>query len=234
MIKVLHIFPTFSLGGQQRRLATLIDGIGDEFYHSIISLNEELEAAELINSTNRFGVRSVPAIKSGMISIPMVRRLRDIILNQKPDMLCTYNWGAIEAVLAWRSIPNNNRPGHLHFEDGFGPGESGTTINRKRSFARSWILAKSHLAVPSRQLEVIARNHWRIKAKRLIRIMNGVDGQRFARHAVHAESNDGVHIGTVGALRQEKNLFRLIDAIAILYEQFPDCQTPGFYCGRWA
>jgi glycosyltransferase involved in cell wall biosynthesis len=109
----------------------------------------------------------------------------------------------------------------LHFEDGFGPAEMNRTL-RRRVFGRRYGLAGAELViVPSRQLETIARETWRIAPERICYLANGVDLQRFSR--VAAPSIAGFSrrpgelvVGTVAPLRPEKNLGRLIRAFAAL------------------
>ena len=48
-------------------------------------------------------------------------RARTMVAALKPDLLVTYNWGAIEFALAARLLPSIP---HLHCEDGFGPEEA--------------------------------------------------------------------------------------------------------------
>jgi glycosyltransferase involved in cell wall biosynthesis len=136
----------------------------------------------------------------------------------RPDLLLTYNWGAIEWAMAsrfWRV------PRHIHLEAGFGRGEADSQIRRRVLFRR-WALGSCALiVVPSRRLEYLAHHVWRLPAGRVAYVPNGVDVARFT-----APIRDGVPgfirrreelvIGTVAPLRPEKNVGRLLRVFANL------------------
>jgi glycosyltransferase involved in cell wall biosynthesis len=88
-------------------------------------------------------------------------------------------------------------------------------------------LKNSTVVVPSHTLEQIARENWRLPAKSVHYIPNGIDCARFAGppdpQLVGAWPGAGPKIGIVAALRSEKNIQRLIRAFAIVAAQMP-CQ----------
>ena len=217
MKKILHIFPTFGLGGQQRRLVDIINGLGTLVHHDIISLSADCDAQALFSNESRVCVRSVAINKGGGFSLANMRLLRAIIERGEPDTLCTYNWGTIEAVFAWRWLRRNLAgqpvPGHFHFEDGFGPDETISRQSFRRVVTRRLALSKSLTIVPSMTLEQLARETWRLPADRVRRISNGIDLARFREEPRSGDRHGPVHIGSVGALRAEKRFDRLIDAV---------------------
>jgi glycosyltransferase involved in cell wall biosynthesis len=107
---------------------------------------------------------------------------------------------------------------HVHMEDGFGPEEADRQLPR-RVWTRRLFLRGSTVVLPSRKLFGIASGVWRLPAQRLIYVPNGVDCSRFQSGGV-AQPGEPV-IGTVAALRAEKNLARLIDAFAKVAERRP-------------
>ncbi|MEQ9123328.1 MAG: glycosyltransferase, partial [Alphaproteobacteria bacterium] len=133
----------------------------------------------------------------------------------EPDLLVTYNWGAIEWALVnrlRRHIP------HLHMESGFGPEEADRQI-RRRVLLRRFALAKTrHVIVPSLDLLEIARDTWRLPEERVMYVPNGVDLDRFAappdRSLLPAGWSGMPIVGTVAPMRPEKNLGRLVRAFA--------------------
>jgi len=226
MLNIMHIFPTFALGGQQRRFSELANGFsarylgkegfprgsGDNYCHHIISLSPEFAAADLLKDYVNFKTHRVPFVKTSLISLRNLKNLNKIITSVKPVLLCTYNWGSIEAVMAWRFMGfNRDKIGHLHFEDGFGPGESSLNPNTKRSIARRYLLNKSQVIVPSVSLRNIALNEWRLPEENIVRIPNGIERARFDLTNRIYDHAGPVLIGTVGAFRPEKNFERLID-----------------------
>jgi glycosyltransferase involved in cell wall biosynthesis len=166
------------------------------------------------------------------VLLPIERRKRGVLhtllgnafalRRLRPDLLVTYNWGAIEWAMANRVLPVSH---HIHVEAGFGQGEADSQIRRRVLFRR-WALARCALVVvPSRRLEDLARRVWRLPAERIVYVPNGVDAARFS-----APVRDGVRgftrrpeelvIGTVAPLRPEKNVGRLLRVFATLDDSF--------------
>jgi glycosyltransferase involved in cell wall biosynthesis len=151
--------------------------------------------------------------KGGGIAPRNVGLVRGILGTIRPDVLLTYNFGAIEAALAHRLWPACR---HLHLEDGFGPEETdGRQLARRVWLRRLALFGSSTIVVPSRHLERIARARWRFAARQVMYLPNGIDVGRFA--LVSADrSSAGLTLGAVCALRPEKNLARMLRAVAAL------------------
>ncbi len=225
-VSILHIFPSFSIGGQQRRLATLAEAFGPEFSHRILSLDEDVSASALFGKIQP-KVESLVIEKSGFVTGRNISGLRKAIAASGAYILCTYNFGSIEAVIANRLGP---RLPHVHHEDGFGPDEAGGRLNRKRAIGRRMLLANSIVVVPSKGLEEIALRSWRLPGRRVVRIPVGIDVARF--RAPRGERTGPVTVGSIGSLRAEKNIARLIrcfeaagegrDARLVIYGDGPE------------
>jgi len=146
------------------------------------------------------------------------RRFRIYLKAHRPDLLVSYNWGSLEWAMAnWpRLVP------HVHIEDGFGPEEADRQLLR-RVWTRRLLLSNSVVVVPSRTLESIALHVWKLSPRRVHYIPNGVDCDRFAAPGIapiHWPGTSPV-LGTVAALRPEKNLHRLLSAFKLVSERIP-------------
>ncbi len=151
--------------------------------------------------------------KGGGIAPRNVGLVRGILGTIRPDALLTYNFGAIEAALAHRLWSACR---HLHVEDGFGPEETDGRQLMRRVWLRRLALSRSStVVVPSRTLERIALSRWRFPASQVVYLPNGIDVGRFAP-AARDRSTSGLTLGTVCALRPEKNILRLLRAFAAL------------------
>jgi len=213
-VSILHVFPSFAIGGQQRRLATLAGAFGREFSHKILSLDGETGAASLFEK-DKPEVDTLILDKSGFVRSGNIARLKRKIAESGADILCTYNFGSIEAAIANRLGPRLRR---VHHEDGFGPDEAGGALNWKRSLARRFAHSDAIVVVPSHSLERIAEERWGVAEKRLRRIPVGIDCEKFGIR--RQKNGNSVVVGAVGALRKEKNFARLIRCFEIAREGF--------------
>lgn len=211
---VLHVFPSFAVGGAQVRFAALANRYGPRWRHAIVALDGRTECAERLRPEVPFTLLPVPCAPGD----PLPRRLlaiRRLLRTLRPATLVTSNWGSIEWAMARLSLPGLR---HLHTEDGFGPDEAAGQKPR-RVLTRRLVLRRSEVALPSTVLLRAAREQWRLPEARLHHIPNGLDLARFApgRTAPDlAPPGEGPVIGTVAALRPEKNLGRLLRAAARL------------------
>jgi glycosyltransferase involved in cell wall biosynthesis len=220
----LHVFSTFAVGGPQRRFAQLANHFGDRYRHTVIALDGRTDARRLIDPGVALHV--IAADRELRARRGLLRALRDYrrqLHDLAPDLLLTYNWGAVEWCLAQRWAPPVR---HIHFEDGFGPEESPERQLRRRVLMRRIALGgASRVVVPSRTLERLATEWWRLAPWRVLYVPNGVEADRFAA-PVSAAIAQGLRgatarrlVGAVGMLRREKNFARLIRAAGPLAQE---------------
>lgn len=205
---LLHVFPTFAVGGSQMRFAQLVRLHGARYRHTVLALDGNYDMATRLGAFPITYPKLEFDKRNTLASWKLFRRtLRDI----KPDVLLTYNWGAVEWALINRFGP---RIHHLHIEDGFGPEEAQRQLGR-RVWTRRLALTgrQTKVILPSRNLERIARDIWSLPAKQIRYIPNGVDCARFAV-AARPDARWPLVIGTVASLRKEKNIARLIEAFS--------------------
>ena len=212
---VLHVFPSFGIGGVPLRMVRIINHVGKRLRHTVIALDNNFEAAEglagdfeLMPPPRKQNGGSLWAIVRGSMTLHRVR----------PDILMTYNWGAIEWAMANRLLPVSR---HLHIEAGFSQAEADRQLSRRVRFRR-WALARCDLVVvPSRLLEELACDVWGLPRELVMYVPNGVDVGRF--RSLAREIAPGftrrpgeLMIGTVAPLRPEKNVGRLLRVFARL------------------
>ena len=219
---LLHVFSSFEVGGSQIRSCQLINALGDQYRHSVIALDGRTEARARLRSDAPVTILPFDHRKTG--ARQDLQRFRKALVDLAPDLLLTYNWGAIE----W-GLVNLIRPicPHIGVVDGFGPEEAGTSL-RRRSLLRWLVYGRGHaLVVPSRALEHVARRTWHVPASVIRYIPNGVDVRRFVSEPDRSLldqfglTGDEPLIGTIAGLRREKNVARLIEAFARVIAQGP-------------
>nr|WP_246513884.1 glycosyltransferase family 4 protein [Neoroseomonas soli] len=210
----MHVFSTFAIGGPQVRFATVANRLGPAFRHAVVAMDGRLEARALLDPRLDIAFPEVSIVKGD--SWRNLRSFRALLRGMRPDLLVTSNWGTIEWAIARRGLGLR----HLHAEDGFGPEESAQQIPR-RVLARRLLLRSATVVLPSHVLWRIAREAWRLPEARLRLVPNGVDLARFPARTASAPCGDPPVIGTVAALRPEKNIGRLVRAFALLPASLP-------------
>ena len=210
--RLLHIFPTFGPGGTELRMASILNGLGEAFTHTIVPLNGQQGAAERLDPNVAVEFLRAPAGRGGLL-YPMA--LRRIVLSARPDLLVTYNWGAIDAVLGCMVAPPCSM---VHNECGFGPDEA-STFKQRRIWTRRIALQRVFCTiVVSRMLHEVARTRFGLTEGKLRFIQTGVDTARFtpARNQElrrqWGADDETVVFGFAGGLRGEKNLHLLLKA----------------------
>jgi len=197
-------------------MARIINHFGQRFRHTVIALDNNFEAAGGL--VRDIDVALSPVRPSKRAPLHAVVNSTRVLQQLRPDLLITYNWGAIEWAMANRLWPSFR---HVHIEAGFSQSEADSQIRRRVLFRR-WALAKCALiVVPSRSLENLAREVWRLPLERVRYVPNGVDIARFSSPVRDvlpgfARRRDELVIGTVAPLRPEKNVGRLLRAFATL------------------
>jgi glycosyltransferase involved in cell wall biosynthesis len=210
---LLHVFPTFAVGGAQVRFAAIANRFPGRWRHAVIALDGRTSCAERLGPGVTWAALPFPARAEGLAA--RLRRIRALCAVLRPGRLVTSNWGSIEWALANLLPP---RVPHLHMEDGFGPDEATGQLPR-RIWTRRVALRGAHVLLPSTGLLAAARDTWRLPERRLRFVPNGLDLARFHPAGPPAPlglPEGGPVIGTVAALRAEKNLARLLEAFAAL------------------
>ena len=211
---LLSAFSTFSVGGPQVRFCTLANHYCRRLRHVIVAMDDKFDCKSRLAAD--LDVTYIPIDNRKGDTIGNRRRFRAVLRSLQPDCLVTYNWGAIEWAMAnWPRLAR-----HVHIEDGFGREEADRQFPR-RVLARRLLLRGSEVCVPSLQLERIAAKFWKIRPTALHYIPNGIDCTRFTDPNVSPLfTGDGRPVlGTLAALRPEKNLVRLLDAFRLVHEE---------------
>jgi L-malate glycosyltransferase len=220
-LTLMHVFPTFAVGGAQMRFATLANALGPRLEHVVVSLDGSGGAESLVRPSVRLRRRPVTARKGRGLSLRNLRVFRRVLREERPDLLLTYNWGAIEWALAERFRPICP---HLHVVDGFGPEEAVIQLPRRIWIRRLALSGPTTVVVPSHALSHLVVETWKLGPNRVRHIPNGVDVAALAREAREPwglrRDPDELLFGTVGGLRPEKNLGRLLRIAAMLPVSF--------------
>jgi len=222
-LRLLHVHSSFDPGGKELRTAQLINAFGKGVMHTIAS------AVPGATGAMRHIARGIPVLAvnlPGLSGTPGPLKLRALATAMKPyDLILTYNWGAMNAVLAHSAFgPSLGLAGLIHHEDGFNADEA-AGLKPARNAYRILALARAQaLVVPSTILRNIAILTWRQPPDKVHLIPNGVATARFSAKPRRdvlprlIKHPGELWLGTFAGLRAVKNLPRLVRAFATLPE----------------
>ena len=138
------------------RFAQLARLHGDRYRHTVLALDQNYDMAK------RVAVDCLDLKFDKTRSLENLGLFHRTLREVSPDVLVTYNWGAVEWALVNRF--GLKRP-HIHIEDGFGPEEAQKQLLR-RIWMRRLALSGRHTTIilPSRNLERIALRQWALSS----------------------------------------------------------------------
>ena len=216
--KILHLHSTFDAGGKELRNVRLINEWGKQVDHAIVSGDlEKRGAAGLIGKKARVSWPKFPPLQ-GKPTPGRLAALGKAMAGY--DLICTYNWGAIDAVMAHTVFADAFKlPPLVHHEDGFNEDEA-KGLKWRRNWYRKIALGRTAaLVVPSATLEDIALNVWSQPRTRVRRIPNGIDTRAFAAPPKRdilpglIKHKDEFWLGSMAGLRAVKQLDVLVRAM---------------------
>jgi glycosyltransferase involved in cell wall biosynthesis len=215
-VHILHLHSSFSLGGKEARAVRLMNAFGDAARHTIVSgVSDQLGARASIARHVKYEIAQDAPSLTGRPSVARYEALARFM--RRFDLVLTYNWGAIDGVMARRVFPKGAPP-LVHHEDGFNADEA-TGLKVERNVYRRIALGAAHaLVVPSQVLEGIALKTWKQPPARIHRIANGIDTRLYAQKPDprkipgFVRNANEVVIGALAGLRAVKDLPLLVRA----------------------
>ncbi|MBA3055561.1 MAG: glycosyltransferase, partial [Sphingomonadales bacterium] len=225
-LRILHLHSSFNPGGKELRAVRLMNLFGRPLTHTLVSAEPgALGAAAAVDPALNV---AYPADFPALTGRPTPGRLQKIARAMLGhDLVLTYNWGAMDAVMAHTLFAQAlGLPPLVHHEDGFNQDEA-----QRLKWARNWYrriaLGRADgLIVPSRRLEAIALDAWAQPRWRVRRIPNGIDTAAYARKPRRdavprvIKRKGEFWLGAVAGLRAVKNLPRLVRAFRELPEEW--------------
>lgn len=218
--RILHLHSSFSAGGKELRAARLMNAFGPRPAHVLVSAQPGAYGAA--GAIGAAVAVTYPEDFPSLQGKPTPARLWRIARAMRGfDLVLTYNWGAMDAVLAHRLFGRLLRlPPLVHHEDGFNEDEAGGLKPKRNWFRRIALARASALVVPSQRLRAIALAAWKQPEARVQLIINGIALGAYA-DTPPADEVPGLvkrpqdrWIGTLAGLRAVKNLPRLVRAFA--------------------
>lgn len=205
-VRICHVFVSFDCGGSQMRLVRMLDSLDSKWHHDVVALDGRAGASASVPTGVHCRVlpwrvrRGTPATVRGLVGL-----LRD----RRPSLVATYNFGAIDGVVAARLT----RIPVVHHEEVVYADERRFVAMRRNLLRRFVLRGAAAVVVPSHRLEQRARRAWGLPAGRLHRVPNGVV---VPSACLRAHRDGPLVVGCVAGFRREKNHERLLRAFACL------------------
>jgi glycosyltransferase involved in cell wall biosynthesis len=222
-LRLLHIHSSFDPGDEALRAVRLINRFGPACAHSIVSAVPAATGA-----VEHIG-RGIPALQisvPGLAGRPSVRSSSALATAMRGyDLILTYGWGAMNAVLAHTLFgPTMELPALIHHEQRL-PADETVRAKPLRNAFRMLALARAQaLIVPSQQLEATAIQVWKQPTEKVHRIPPGVPTRAYATKPARdalprlIKRPGELWLGSLADLHGAGNLPRLVRAFAVLPE----------------
>ncbi len=214
---ILHLHSSFALGGKEARAVQLMNHWGDRARHTIVSgMPDQYGARDAIAKGVPYEIAQDPPPLTGKPSVARYEAIAKYM--RRFDLVLTYNWGAIDGVMA-RRVFAKGAPPLVHHEDGFNADEAKGLKLERNLYRRFALPAASALVVPSHTLEAIALKVWKQPTGRVHRIPNGIATARYAAAPAPdaipglTRTPGDVVVGTLAGLRAVKALPVLVTAV---------------------
>jgi sugar transferase (PEP-CTERM/EpsH1 system associated) len=225
---IAHIVHRFDTGGLENGVVNLINRLPPErFRHAVIALTE---VTDFRNRIQRDDVHFVALAKPPGQGLWLFPRMRRVLRELQPSIVHTRNLAALEmsAPAAWAGIPVR-----IHGEHGWDISDPDGVGRKPRLVRRLYRPFVHQYIALSRQLQRYLLEHVGVAPRRLARIHNGVDSERF--HPVRGPriaspgspfgAPDLWLIGSVGRLHAVKDPVLLARAFARALEWAPEART---------
>lgn len=225
-MRILHLHSSFDAGGKELRAVRLMNLFGPVIAHTIVSAQPQaLGASAAVDP--RLAVsypQDFPPL-AGPLRPGRLHALARAMAGH--DLVLTYNWGAMDAVMAHTLFGQAlSLPPLVHHEDGFNEDEALRLKPQRNWYRRIGLGRAAGLIVPSHRLEGIALETWHQPRWRVRRIANGIPTAAYAKKPRPdalprvIKRKGELWLGTLAGLRAVKNLPRLVRAFAALGEEW--------------
>jgi glycosyltransferase involved in cell wall biosynthesis len=215
-IRIIHVVDSFGTGGTENGIRKLLTGLDSSIFEQTVCTNAPSSPSETKTGARMISVGSPQGGRQLLVG-----RLKRVFDRERPDIVHSRNWGAIEAIVAARSAGVR---AVIHSEHGL---ESSTYRRqpwRRKLIRRLCFTWADRVFAVSQGLRAYYARQLRIAEGRMSVIPNGVDTERFRPHAdVRFAARlklgggpDTLVIGTVGRLDPIKGHRTLFDAAELL------------------
>ena len=172
-MKLLHVVPSFGLGGMEKVICALIQNTTHSYQHIILALDNNTQAGRWLQDEKVQFLDFEKPTQRKRFFLALVGALRHV----HPDLLMTYTWGATDAIWLGRLAGIQHI---IHNEHGFNVDEGRATLWKRDVIRLLVYRLASKVIVVSHELQTLLQRRYLLTADRLIRIPNGIDTSHYA------------------------------------------------------
>lgn len=201
---IAHVVYRFDVGGLENGVVNLINRMsGHAYRHAVVSLTDITDFRKRIQ---RDDVQFIALHKRPGHALPLYPRLLRLLRDLQPAIVHTRNLAALEVTVpAWLAGVR----ARVHGEHGRDVGDLDGSNRRYRWVRRVYRPFVSRYVTVSRDLEDYLRDRVGVPQRRIVRICNGVNTERFA-------PPDGERAPIEGCPFQDRDLW-LVGSVGRLY-----------------
>lgn len=210
MIKILHIVPTFGIGGLEHGVAKLANGLPpDPFRIDILSLYKIPGKQFHLHSPTKHIQLNLLDFNS---PVSKLKKLTSLIYKGQYHIVHTHNWptmiyGLLASKLAFVPLI-------IHGEH-----SSKSTSNKSLFLQRIITLLPNHFTAVCDPLSLWMQQYWKVPPQKISTIPNGIDTNRF--YPAEDKNKSTFTIGSVGRLEEVKNFPYLIRSFKSFIDNNP-------------
>ena len=168
MTKILHVVPSFGLGGMEKIMCAVINAIPAGIEQEILALNGNWDARRWVRKDAVHYIE----FSRPKGNLQFFQALYGALKKAAPQILMTYNWGSTDAIWLGRLAGVNHI---IHNEHGFNIDEAVST-NWKRNIIRHFVYRiSSRVVVVSKYLQQMVESQFALPSTKVPFIPNGID-----------------------------------------------------------
>jgi glycosyltransferase involved in cell wall biosynthesis len=218
-MKILHIIPSFGLGGMEKVICSIINHTFNQYQHSILSLDGDQRAFRWIKINTVDQIEFHKDRRFNQFLTNLYRKIRCIL----PDLLMTYNWGGTDAIWLGRLAGVKII---IHHEHGFSIEEAEKTILKRDIYRLIIYRMASVLITVSSRLGLSIQKKYCLHRDRVKIVPNGIDISYYSpdpymRSTVRSKLNFGENDFVIvfsGRLDPVKNFELMLDVFEHCYK----------------
>lgn len=212
--KVLHIIPQLSIGGRERVVYHLIEGLDRSYFSPyLLSLKKSIPRSEYF-PLNDFPVTFLGKRERG-VDLSLIQKIKKFIVKNEIDIVHTHNpggflYGALASKLARTLVTVNTEHGYSY------------SISRKKRFVEDFLRNRIDMTIAvSQELRKDLCSRSFIRPEKIVVIHNGIDTYKFHTTCVpedlinEIKKNGKTIVGVIGRLDPIKGHENLLKAFCI-------------------